>query len=103
MTETCARCGRPDPGRKLYPPLEWVEYLQVEREMPPPEGDLAVPLCTACHDRLAVLNTAFEDLDRFDEDRREATRDRITAALDDLDLAALVDEDDPHDGSRSLL
>lgn len=88
----------------MYPPREWVEYLQRERGLEPPEGSLAVPLCGGCKDRLALLRGAFREFEDLDEDARAAARDRIRATLDDLDPDALVDEPGPApDDARSVL
>jgi hypothetical protein len=104
MTDRCARCDAPDPDRKTYPPLEWVEYLQGERGLGPVEGSLAVPLCGDCKDRFALLRRAFRELDDLDEDARADTRDRIRAVLDDLDPDAFEDESGPSpDDARSVL
>lgn len=101
---TCASCDRPEHDRKLYPPREWVEYLQRERGLAPLEGVLAVPLCSDCHDRLALLRDAFRERDSLTADSREATRDRIEAALAALTLDALVDETGPEpDDVQSVL
>jgi hypothetical protein len=104
MTDRCARCGGPDPDRKSYPPLEWVEYLQRERGLAPVEGSLAMPLCGDCKDRFAVLRRAFRRIDDLDEDAQADIRDRIRAALDDLDPDALEDDPGPSPGdARSVL
>lgn len=95
MTEACARCGSSDPDRKLYPPREWITYLEAERELAQPEGVLAVPLCGDCHDRLALLRRVFRELNHLDADERAATRDRIETELNDLALETLVDETGP--------
>jgi hypothetical protein len=104
MADRCARCDGPDPDRKMYPPLEWVEYLQRERGLAPPDGSLAVPLCGDCKDRLAILRGAFRELDDLDGDARAATRDRVRAELEGLDPDALVDDPGPSpDDAREVL
>lgn len=104
MTGPCARCDSPDPDRKLYPPQEWVEYLEAKRGLASPEGVLAVPLCGDCRGRLAPLRAAYREFDRLDAADRRRTRERIEAELDGLTLDALVDETGPDpDDVRSAL
>lgn len=88
----------------MYPPLEWVEYLQRERGLAPVEGSLAVPLCGDCKDRFALFRRTFREFETLDDDARAAARDRILAELDELAVDALVDDPGPSaDDTRSVL
>lgn len=95
MTETCARCRGRESDRKVYPPLEWVDYLREERGLPSPEGVLAIPLCSRCHDRIAPLRDAFRHRTTLESGRRDAIRDRVETTLDRLVLGVLRDERGP--------
>jgi hypothetical protein len=87
----------------MYPPLEWVEYLQRERGLGSVEGSLAVPLGGDCKDRLALLRRAFREINGLDEEARADTRDRKGAALDDLDPDALLETGPSPDDAQSVL
>lgn len=103
MTQ-CARCGARDADRKMYPPREWVEYLQFERELSRPEGVLAVPLCGRCNDRLTLRREAFRNAIRAAEKGDPDLRERTEAVLDELDLDAVRDETGPApDDVRAVL
>lgn len=80
MPTRCAYCGEiAGRGRNLPVPGDWLDYLTAERGLSAPVGRLSMPLCPDCYGDLDDLREAGET-------------DAVHAALDELDLAQLVDE-----------
>lgn len=99
----CSLCGADDPSRKVYPPGEWVGYLREKHELDAPEGALAVPLCTRCHDRIEALRRAFRRRDELTDEEWTTLQERVLATLDRVDLDALLVEHGNGDEKRRSL